>query len=50
MHGTLVGMVDASVTDPNKTVEGLGLVIPVADVLIFIDSGRIACSNCHYVA
>jgi S1-C subfamily serine protease len=45
MRGTLLGMVVSSVTDTN-----LGLAIPVADVLKFIDSGRISCSNCHYVA
>jgi serine protease Do len=50
MQGMLVGMVEGSVTDPNTTVEGLGLAIPVADVLKFIDSGRISCANCHYVA
>jgi S1-C subfamily serine protease len=50
MQGMLVGLCVASVTDPNKTVVGLGLVIPVADVLKFIDSGRVSCSNCHYVA
>lgn len=50
MQGTLVGLTVASVTDPTKTVQGLGLVIPVADVLAFIDSGRISCSSCHYIA
>ena len=47
MQGTLVGIVEGSVIDPNTTVEGLGLVIPVADVLKFIDSGRISCLNYH---
>jgi len=47
-QGMLVGMCTASVTDPTVNVQGLGLAIPVADVLLFIDSGRISCTNCHY--
>ncbi len=48
MQGTLVGVCVAAVTDPNITVEGLGLAIPVADVLAFISNGRVECSSCHY--
>jgi len=48
-QGLLVGMVVASVTSTNVTnVQGLGLGIPVADILKFIDSGKVSCSNCHY--
>jgi S1-C subfamily serine protease len=48
MQGDLVGMSVAQVTDPNINVVGLGLVIPVADVLKFIDNGTVPCSSCHY--
>jgi S1-C subfamily serine protease len=48
MQGTLVGICVAAVTDPSTTVEGLGLVIPVGDLLKFIDSGTVSCTNCHY--
>jgi S1-C subfamily serine protease len=48
-QGLLVGMVVASVTSTNVTnVQGLGLGIPVADILKFIDSGQVACSDCHF--
>jgi serine protease Do len=48
LAGRLVGVCVAQVYDPNVTVEGLGLVIPVGDVLGFIDRGNVPCSNCHY--
>ncbi len=48
MHGFLLGLCVAAVTDPNITVAGLGLAIPVGDVLAFIDSGRVECTSCHY--
>jgi serine protease Do len=48
MHGTLIGICVAAVTNSQVTVEGLGLVIPVGDVLKFIDRGTVPCGNCHY--
>jgi serine protease Do len=50
MQGQLVGMCVAQVTDPNINVVGLGLVIPVGDVLKFIDNGVVPCSSCHYTS
>jgi S1-C subfamily serine protease len=49
MQGTLIGVCVAAVTtDQGTAAQGLGLVIPVGDLLAFIDSGQVSCSNCHY--
>ena len=47
IQGTLVGICVAAVTNADATVQGMGLVIPVADILTFVNSGRVACSSCH---
>jgi S1-C subfamily serine protease len=46
MQGMVVGICTAELAESN--VQGIGLAIPIADVLQFVDSGRISCSNCHY--
>jgi len=48
MHGFLLGLCVAAVQVPEFSVQGLGLAIPVGDVLAFIDSGRVECTSCHY--
>ena len=48
MKGTLIGICVSSVTNDGAEAQGLGLIIPVADILAFLDSGTVACSNCHY--
>jgi S1-C subfamily serine protease len=49
LAGQVDGVCTESVTDPNIQVTGLGLAIPIADVLKFITSGHIACTSCHEV-
>jgi S1-C subfamily serine protease len=50
MQGTLIGVCVSAVINQGMEAEGLGLVIPVSDVLSFIDSGIVSCSNRHYSA
>jgi hypothetical protein len=38
----------AAVSVPDVTVQGLGLIIPVGDILKFIDRGTVSCTSCHY--
>ena len=49
LAGQVVGVCTASVTDPNTQVVGIGLAIPIGDVLNFITSGKVACSSCHEI-
>jgi S1-C subfamily serine protease len=46
IQGMVVGICTAALVESNA--QGIGLAIPIADVLQFIDSGRVPCSNCHY--
>jgi serine protease Do len=46
MRGRVQGICTAALVDSNA--QGIGLVIPIADVLQFIDSGRVPCTSCHY--
>jgi S1-C subfamily serine protease len=45
--GKLVGVCVASVYVPNIDVHGMGLVIPIDDLLDFIVNGKVSCSSCH---
>jgi serine protease Do len=49
LSGLLVGICTANITDPNLQVVGMGLAVPVHDVLNFITRGTIACDSCHEV-
>jgi S1-C subfamily serine protease len=45
--GELVGICVAEVYVPNIDVHGMGLVIPIDDLLEFIVNGKVSCSDCH---
>jgi S1-C subfamily serine protease len=45
MQGRVKGICTAALVDSEA--QGIGLVIPIADVLQFINSGRVPCANCH---
>ena len=49
LKGLLVGVCTANITDPNLQIVGMGLAIPVHDVLNFVTSGKVACDSCHEI-
>lgn len=49
LAGQVDGVCTESIIDPNVQVAGLGLAVPIDDVLKFITSGHTPCASCHEV-
>lgn len=47
--GQVVGVCTANITGPNNEVVGLGLAIPISEVLNFITRGNVSCGSCHEI-
>jgi serine protease Do len=45
--GQVVGVCTANITGPNNEVVGLGLAVPISEVLDFITRGNVSCGSCH---
>jgi S1-C subfamily serine protease len=48
-QGMVLGMCTSIIgsSNPLDSVQGLGLAIHIRDILLFVNSGRIPCANCH---